>query len=104
MENNIILIYVTNPSKEKASEVGKHLLEKKLIGCANIFPIDSMYWWEGKITDDSEYVLIAKTLESNYEKVQKEVENIHPYSVPCIVKLPAAANEKYFNWLKEQVV
>jgi len=98
-----ILIYTTYPDKVTAKKVVKHLLEKRLIACANIFPITSMYWWEGNIQDDKEYVAICKTTEENFENVKKEVESIHSYDVPCIVKIPAEANEKYFNWLKREV-
>ncbi len=99
--NNFIYIYITNPTKENAKNIAKYLLKKKLIACANIFPIDSLYWWKNKIVDEKEIVLIAKTLEKNFEKVKKEVEKIHPYSIPCIVKIPVSCNQKYFKWLKD---
>ena len=100
---NFIFIYITNPTKEEASKVAKHLLEKKLIACANIYPINSIYWWKGKITEETEVVLIAKTLESNFEKVKSEVEKIHSYKVPCIIKIPVSSNKKYFDWLKGEL-
>ncbi len=103
-QNGFIFIYITNPSKEKAKDIAKHLLEKKLIACANIFPIESLYWWEGKITEDSEAVLIAKTLEENFEAVRGEIEKIHPYTIPCGIKINVESNEKYFSWLKGEVI
>ncbi|MCK4938457.1 MAG: divalent cation tolerance protein CutA [Methanosarcinales archaeon] len=42
---NFIFIYITNPTKEEARKVAKHLLEKDLFTYANIFQIDSLYWW-----------------------------------------------------------
>lgn len=80
-----------------------HLLKKRLIACANISPIDSLYWWKNKITDEREFVVVAKTLESKFRKAKTEIEKIHSYSVPCIIKIPARANEKYFRWLKAEV-
>jgi periplasmic divalent cation tolerance protein len=100
---NFILVYITNPTIEEARKIAKHLLEKKLIACANIFPITSLYWWEGKIADEKEFVLIAKTSEDNYEKVKNEVEKIHSYSTPCIIKIPVSSNKKYFDWLKTEI-
>lgn len=97
----LIFIYITNPTKEEAKKIARHLLEKKLIGCANIFPIESLYWWKEKITDENEFVLIAKTKEENFEKVKKEVESMHSYTVPCIIKIPVDCNEKYFDWIVE---
>lgn len=100
---DFIFIYITNPNQEEAKKIARSLLEKKLIACANIFPINSMYWWEGKIEDDEEFILILKTLKSNFAKVKLEVEQIHPYDTPCIIKIPVSSNEKYFDWLKREV-
>lgn len=100
---NFIFIYITNPTEEEAKKIANHLLGKRLVACANIFPIKSMYWWKGKIADESEFVLIAKTTEANFEKVKNEVERIHSYKIPCIVKIPVSANGKYFKWLKGEV-
>lgn len=62
-----------------------------------------MYPWEGKIAEETECQLIVKTLEKHYAKIVKEVEKIHSYSIPCIIKIPATANEKYFVWVKNEV-
>ncbi len=100
---DFIFIYITNPSKEEARKIAKYLLKKKLIACGNIFPINSLYWWEGEIADENEFVLIAKTMEANFEKVKNEVEKIHSYTCPCVIRIPVSSNEKYFDWLRSEV-
>lgn len=102
--NDFIFVYITNPNMEEAGKISRNLLEKRLIACANIYPdVNSLYWWEGKIAEDQECVLIAKTIEGNFEKVKAEIEKIHPYKTPCIVKIPVSSNKKYFEWLKGQL-
>lgn len=100
---NFVFIYITNPTKKEAKKIAQYLLKKRLIACANIFPISSLYWWKGKIVDEKEVVLIGKTIGANFEKIKKEVEKIHSYSIPCIIKIPVSSNKKYFNWLKKEV-
>lgn len=100
---NFIFVYITNPTKKEAKKIAKHLLRKKLIACANIFPINSLYRWEGKIVDENEFVLIAKTDNANFEKVKNEVERIHSYKVPCIIKISVSSNKKYLDWLKKEI-
>ncbi len=100
----MILVYITNPTKEEAKKIAKHLIEKKLIACANIFPISSLYNWDGKLADESEFVLLGKTKEENYERIVSEVEKIHSYDIPCILKLPMEANENYKNWLEKELL
>jgi periplasmic divalent cation tolerance protein len=97
------LIYITCKDEKEAKKIAKHLLEKKLIACANFFPINSMYWWEGKIQDDKEFLLLVKTAEKNYEKVKKEVESIHSYDVPCILKIDTEGNKEYMDWVDKVI-
>lgn len=101
--NTIKVIYITNPSKEEAEKIACHLLEKKLIACANFCPIDSVYWWQGTLTKDHEYVLIAKTTEHYYELVKREVENMHPYVTPYIVGISCQVNDKYYMFIHDSV-
>lgn len=103
MKNNkFIFIYITNSSKEEAKKIAKYLLDKKLIACVNIFPIDSIYKWKGKIVEEKEYVLIAKTTNNKFEKIKNEVEKIHSYDCPCIIKIPVSSNNKYFEWIVKE--
>ncbi|MBK6621902.1 MAG: divalent-cation tolerance protein CutA [Saprospirales bacterium] len=97
------LIYITHPSEEKAREIGNHLVEKRLAACANIFPISSAYWWQGAIQQEGEWVSIVKTTLPLWEKLKEEVRKIHPYEVPCIVKVEAEANEEYYGWIESEV-
>ncbi len=98
----MILIYITTSSQESAKNIAHYLLGKKLIACANIVPVHSMYLDNG-IAEEAEAVLIAKTRESYFEKVKKEVEHIHPYNTPCILKISVKANKKYEDWLNTQL-
>lgn len=101
---SFIFVYITNPDKKTAKKIGLYLLKKRLIACANIFPMEhSDYWWKGKIEKTKEFVLIVKTKKENWEKVKTEIKKIHPYSVPCITKIDVEANKEYEDWLKKEV-
>ncbi len=98
----MILIYITCKDKKEAKSISKNLLEKRLVACTNIHPIESMYWWKGKIQGDNEVVIITKTKEENYEKVKQAVKKLHSYDVPCILKIKAEANEEYNKWVDKE--
>jgi len=99
----MVLVYITNPTKKWAEKIAKVLLKKRLIVCSNIFEIESFYWRRRKIEKAEEFVLIGKTIEKKYKKIKKEVEKIHPYEVPCVLKIKAEANKGYLNWLKSEI-
>ncbi|MBD3389109.1 MAG: divalent cation tolerance protein CutA [Candidatus Altiarchaeales archaeon] len=101
---SFIIAYITNQDMEAAKKVASHLLGKRLIACANLMPIESMYWWRGKVEEGSEVVAIVKTRRENWEKVKEEVLRIHPYETPCIMRIDAEANRGYEEWIREETV
>jgi len=99
---NAISIYIPCPDKRTAKSVSRHLLRKRLIACANIFPIHSMYWWKGKLMENAEHVIFAKSLEKRYADIVQEARKVHPYEVPLIAKFKIKANEDYLKWLRKE--
>jgi periplasmic divalent cation tolerance protein len=62
-----------------------------------------MYWWDNVIHHDQEVIMFAKSVEDNFEAIKEKVAEMHPYEVPCIVKIAADANAPYAKWLKVQI-
>lgn len=98
-----IFIYLTCADEKEAQTIARHLLEKKLIACVNIFPIKSLYWWQGKIEEGNEYVAILKTKEEKYEEIKVAIEKLHSYDVPCITKIKIEPNSSYAAWLEGEL-
>jgi periplasmic divalent cation tolerance protein len=98
-----IVVLVTCGSEEEALKIAKALVEEHLAACANlIFPIRSIYRWEGEIRDEKEWLLIVKTQKQRFEVLEKKVKSLHSYSVPEIISLPIAEGSlSYLNWLEE---
>ena len=97
------LIYITCKDKKEAEKISLHLLRKRLIACANIFPIKSMYWWNYKIVNESENAVIAKTNNKNFKKAVTEIRKIHSYKIPCILRINAVANKDYEKWADKEM-
>ena len=97
-----LLVYITHPDMACAKKVTAHLLERRLIACANVFPVDSAYWWQGRIEESKEVVSIVKTETGNWDMLVSEVARIHPYKVPCIVRLDARGSEPFEEWVALQ--
>ena len=100
---SFIAVYITHESREAAQKVVDHLLHRKCIACANVFPITSAYWWQGNISNDEEWVSIVKTTSENWAWLEREVSSIHPYDVPCIMKMEVEANQAYEAWIHNEV-
>jgi periplasmic divalent cation tolerance protein len=94
-----VAAYVTWPSRTAAKKAAAALLGQRLIACANFFPIESAYRWKGNIETAKETVSLLKTDTRNWAKLVKEIERIHPYETPCVLRLEARANAAYEAWI-----
>lgn len=99
-----IILYITHAHLDDAKKVASHLIEKKLIACANFFPVESLYRWKGKVEETKEVVSLIKTKKEHWTAVKEEVKKIHSYEVPCIMKIEVEANEEYEDWIGSETL
>jgi len=104
-KDQYLIIYVTTKDVDEASKICQHLLERKLVACGNIIhPLKSMFWWDNKIDQADEALLILKTRNYLFGEIVQQVKAIHSYSVPEIVALPIVhGSEDYLQWVSESV-
>lgn len=94
-------VYVTAPP-DAAPELARTLVEERLAACVNRVPCDSVYRWEGRVYEESEEILLAKTTEDGYTALRDRIEELHPYDVPCIERFDRTdALPAYASWVDE---
>jgi periplasmic divalent cation tolerance protein len=100
-----IVILVTAGSEAEAETIAKALVEEQLAACVNILsPIRSIYRWQGKVTEEREWLLLIKTRVERFAAVEFRVKALHSYQVPEVIALPIVAGaEGYLRWLRENV-
>ena len=97
-----VFILSTYPNKKSILKIANELVKTKIIACVNISKIDSVYSWNGKIQNSSEYIAIFKTVTKNKTKLKKILGETHPYDVPEIAEIDVSSiNKSYLNWLIE---
>ena len=95
-----VIIISTYPNKKSISKIANDLVKNKTVACVNISKISSIYSWNGKIENTSEYLAIFKTVTKNKKIVKKKIKETHPYDVPEIAEVNVTSiNKPYFNWL-----
>ena len=94
------IIISTYPTKKSVSKIATELVKTKIVACVNFSKISSIYSWDGKIENNSEYIAIFKTTLKNKNLLKKKLKESHPYDVPEIVEIsPNSINKPYLNWL-----
>lgn len=100
-----IVVLITTPQTEESKKIADKLVREKIAACVNIIPqVNSMFWWENKVNNEPESLLIIKTTKNQLKKLITTVKEIHAYSVPEIIALPIiGGNEDYLKWIEESV-
>ena len=100
---NYIVCLVTIDDMDKALEISKKLVSQQLVACVNIVPeIRSIYRWKGEICDEIERLLIMKTQEQLFSRVEKTIQELHPYEVPEIIALDISQGlPDYLSWIND---
>ena len=100
-----IVVLITAKDALEAKTISDQLLEKKLIACANIVEgVQSVFWWQGKIDQAKETLIVLKSKQDLFKKIVKTVKAHHSYEVPEIIALPIIdGNPDYLKWIHESV-
>ncbi len=101
---DFIQVTTTTSSKDEAEKIARSLLGKRLAACVQVVgPIESHYWWKGKIEQSGEWLCIIKTLRGKYSAVESDIRANHSYEVPEIVACPIEGGSgPYLKWLRDE--
>jgi periplasmic divalent cation tolerance protein len=100
------IVLVTCGSLADARKIARAVVSKKLAACVNIHtaPVESVYWWKGKVETGREYLLVMKTATRRVAALEKKVLRLHSYETPeFLVMEITAASDGYVEWLGESV-
>jgi periplasmic divalent cation tolerance protein len=99
------VVLVTTPSQEEGKAIARAILERRLAACVNLIPkVYSSFWWEGKLEEAEESMLVIKTKEEAVPRLAQEVQRLHSYSVCEVIALPLTqGNQSYLDWIEGTV-
>jgi periplasmic divalent cation tolerance protein len=99
-------VYVTARDTAEAKRIGRTVVEERLAACANVIDgMSSTFWWQGKIEEASEAVLILKTATQRLDDLTARVKALHSYDCPAIVAWPIdKGNADYFDWIGDETL
>ena len=97
-------LILTCEDRAEAEKIACALLDQKLIACAKLVPVDSRYWWKGKIVESEEIMLFMETVADNFDTIESEVAKLHNYETFALQQIPLErVSEKAQTWLEEVI-
>ncbi len=100
----ILQVMTTTDSRAEADFFARALIETRLAACVQIDgPIQSTYWWCGRIRKDREWRLTIKTSANRYEELAAFIVKHNSYATPEILAIPiACGQDDYTQWLADE--
>jgi len=101
----MLLVTTSMPSVEAAKALAKDLIESRLAACVQLQEgIESLYRWEGKICEEQEVLLSAKTMATKWAEISAFIQEKHPYHLPEILAFsPEQYEHQYGKWVESEV-
>ena len=97
-----IEVNVSCPDEDLAKRIGRAAVEARLVACAHIAPIRSVYRWEGAVHDHPEWSLALKSRAEHFGRLAGLIRNLHPYDLPAIMSHPCGADRATADWIADE--
>jgi len=100
-----IIVFTTVGAEDLAVRIAEDLVSRELAACVNILPsIRSIYRWEGKLWDDTEWLLLVKTKRAAFPAVREAIRALHSYELPEVIAVPVVeGDERVLAWIGQSV-
>lgn len=102
MQSAVSVVLCTVPS-DSGPGLADRLLEARLVACVNLVgPIESRFWWEGRIDEAEELLMVLKTTRDRVPELIERLAEWHPYDVPEALELPVDRGfVPYLDWVAQ---
>jgi periplasmic divalent cation tolerance protein len=102
--NPLLLVITTVSSEEDARRIASNLVEQRLVACAQISPVESIYRWKDGLQQETEWRLVLKTTDAAYNELEAELVKVHPYELPAIYSVPVTHTlDVYDHWVHDHI-
>ena len=100
-----VLFFSTFKDEEAATVFAHSVVREQFAACVNVVgSVHSVYFWDGKVNDETETLVIGKTTATKFKALKKSIKSLHSYEVPELIcvkiddGLPA-----YLDWIAKSV-
>ncbi len=101
MTADYVVILTSLPLDADAEAFARALVFERLAACVNLLPaMESIYRWEGAISEDRERQVVIKTSADRVPALRGRLRELHPYDVPEFIVLPIVdGSDAYLRWV-----
>jgi periplasmic divalent cation tolerance protein len=95
-------VNITCGSHDEAAAIADALVNARLVACAHLTPIASVYEWKSVVEHDDEVLLTAITGVERFDAIADLVRSMHSYELPAITLVAVSGTAEYLAWVHAQ--
>jgi periplasmic divalent cation tolerance protein len=101
VQGGYLQVTTTTDSEEEARRLAELAVASRLAACGQVLsPITSVYWWQGKVENAQEWMVLLKTTGNRLEELVERLRAEHSYDTPEIAAVPiVSGNPAYLDWI-----
>jgi len=101
----LLIVITTFASLEDAKKMAHQLIKGRLAACVQIQEsVHSIYRWDGKICEEKEVLMSAKTIADKWIDISNFIKSHHPYDLPEVIAYaPDKYEAQYGKWVEAEV-
>jgi periplasmic divalent cation tolerance protein len=97
-------LMLTCASWQEAQRIVDHLLEQRLIACAEFIPVKSKFRWKGAARESDEIKLIMQSAQHHFDRIEAEITQLHSYETFVLQALPIAQlSHEAAEWMRGEL-
>ncbi|MFE7189916.1 divalent-cation tolerance protein CutA [Kitasatospora sp. NPDC057541] len=101
--SDLLVMTTTHDDEAKARALATAAVRARLAACAQVYRIQSVYWWEGEVQDTAEWRIDFKTRAELADALTGFIDEHHDYDTPEVVAVTVAAGSPaYLEWVRAE--
>ncbi|MFC5661795.1 divalent-cation tolerance protein CutA [Kitasatospora misakiensis] len=98
-----LVVTTTHGEEAKARALAADVVRARLAACAQVYRIQSVYWWDGEVQDAAEWRIDFKTRAELASALEEFIGERHEYDTPEVVAVPVVAGSAaYLEWVRAE--
>ncbi|MGW3073069.1 MULTISPECIES: divalent-cation tolerance protein CutA [unclassified Kitasatospora] len=100
---DFIVVTTTHDDETKARELAAAVVRDRLAACAQVYAINSVYWWDGDVQNEGEWRIDFKTRADLADRLAARIGELHSYDTPEIIGVPVVTGSNaYLDWVNAE--
>jgi periplasmic divalent cation tolerance protein len=99
--DDIVVMLTSVGTEEQGLDIAEALVHRRHAVCVNMVPsLRSIYRWKGKVCEDTEYLLVIKTIAKRFPDAAETIREINSYELPEILSFSIrSADARFCEWV-----